>query len=232
MSNNVIGIDGQTVLLISNDTAFCGAARRDFHSRRTDVRVSCVGEVGAALVIMCQIAPSAILLAEEVVAPDGPDGERHLETVVIALGIHAPVVVLGNTVKEPRLAALLALGSVEYMSRGDRYLSTAMGLLERHLAQAKDNSESAPDFASQPPPKDFGEVLRHELNNPLTGILGNAELLPADIARKNDGRLPSGWQQRMETIAALAVRLRETVRQLSQEWEARQNAEKELATSR
>ena len=96
MSNNVIGIDGQTVLLISNDTAFCGAARRDFHSRRTDVRVSCVGEVGAALVIMCQIAPSAILLAEEVVAPDGPDGERHLETVVIALGIHAPVVVLGK----------------------------------------------------------------------------------------------------------------------------------------
>ncbi len=25
--------------------------------------------------------------------------------------------------------------------------------------------------------RDFGEVLRHELNNPLTGILGNAEML-------------------------------------------------------
>ena len=31
---------------------------------------------------------------------------------------------------------------------------------------------------------DFAEFLRHELNNPLTGILGNAELLLAEIARK------------------------------------------------
>jgi signal transduction histidine kinase len=72
-------------------------------------------------------------------------------------------------------------------------------------------------------PEDFGEILRHELNNPLTGILGNAELLLADIHRKNDGRLPNGGQQRVETIAALAVRLRETVRRLSQEWESRRD---------
>jgi signal transduction histidine kinase len=63
-------------------------------------------------------------------------------------------------------------------------------------------------------------VLRHEMNNPLTGILGNAELLLAEIHRKDDGKLPSGGQQRLETIAALAVRLRETVRRLSQEWES------------
>ena len=66
-----------------------------------------------------------------------------------------------------------------------------------------------------------GEILRHEMNNPLTGILGNAELLLAEVRRKNDGRLPNGGQQRLETIAALAVRLRETVRRLSQECEAR-----------
>jgi signal transduction histidine kinase len=69
----------------------------------------------------------------------------------------------------------------------------------------------------------FGEVLRHEMNNPLTGILGNAELLLAEVRRKNDGRLPHGGQQRLETIAALAVRLRETVRRLSQECETRQH---------
>ena len=67
----------------------------------------------------------------------------------------------------------------------------------------------------------FGETLRHELNNPLTGILGNAELLLAEVRRKNDGQLPNGGQQRLETIAALAVRLRETVRRLSQDWESR-----------
>ena len=64
----------------------------------------------------------------------------------------------------------------------------------------------------------------HELNNPLTGILGNAELLLAEVHRKNDGTLPRGGEQRLETIAALAVRLRETVRRLSQEWEGRQHS--------
>jgi signal transduction histidine kinase len=44
------------------------------------------------------------------------------------------------------------------------------------------------------------------LNNPLTGILGNAELLLSEIRRKSDGRLPQGAPQRLETIAALAVR--------------------------
>jgi signal transduction histidine kinase len=68
-----------------------------------------------------------------------------------------------------------------------------------------------------------GEVLRPELNNPQTGILGNAELLLAEIHRKDDGQLPYGGRQRLETIAALAVRLRETVRRLSQEWESRRD---------
>lgn len=69
--------------------------------------------------------------------------------------------------------------------------------------------------------EDFGEVLRHELNNPLTGILGNAELLLSEIRRNDDGRLPANGLQRVETIAALAVRLRETIRRLSQEWDVR-----------
>jgi len=66
-------------------------------------------------------------------------------------------------------------------------------------------------------------VLRHELNNPLTGILGNAELLLVEIRRKKDGKVPGGGEQRLETIATLAVRLRETMRRLSEEWEARKH---------
>jgi signal transduction histidine kinase len=67
--------------------------------------------------------------------------------------------------------------------------------------------------------RDFGAVLRHELNNPLTGILGNAELLLVELRRKNV-ELPAQAQARLETIAALAVRMRETVRRLSEEWES------------
>jgi len=67
---------------------------------------------------------------------------------------------------------------------------------------------------------DFGELLRHELNNPLTGILGNAELLLAELQRH-----PQGWPEqtrtRLETIASLAMRMREAVRRLSDDWHAR-----------
>jgi signal transduction histidine kinase len=66
---------------------------------------------------------------------------------------------------------------------------------------------------------DFGGLLRHELNNPLTGILGNAELLLREL-RRNKIELPSHVQQRLEMIATLAVRMRETVRFLSEIWEA------------
>jgi len=58
--------------------------------------------------------------------------------------------------------------------------------------------------------RDFGEVLRHELNNPLTGILGNAELLlvelpPAAHHASRNHRRAGGAQNR-------------TVRRLSAEW--------------
>src|SRR6266566_2522792 len=98
----------------------------------------------------------------------------------------------------------------------------SVGPVQRRLEQAQKMAASTSDHLMQGE-ADFGEVLRHELNNPLTGILGNAELLLVEIHRKNDGRIPHGGEQRLETIAALAVRLRETVRRLSQEWEARQH---------
>ena len=67
-----------------------------------------------------------------------------------------------------------------------------------------------------PETRDFGEVLRHELNNPLTGILGNAELLLVELRREHI-RLPQNAVTRLEIIASLALRMRETVRRLSEE---------------
>ena len=58
---------------------------------------------------------------------------------------------------------------------------------------------------------DFAAILRHEINNPLTGILGNAELL---LVHHRD-KLPAGALQRIETVIDLAVRLRESTRRLS-----------------
>ena len=96
-------------------------------------------------------------------------------------------------------------------------------IVEQRLSRMKDFMDK-PGGPLEGVGEDFGEVLRHELNNPLTGILGNAELLLAEIRRNDDGRLPPGGLQRLETIAALAVRLRETIRRLSQELEIRDAA--------
>ena len=101
-----------------------------------------------------------------------------------------------------------------------RHANPEQGYSQLDVFRAKDSMDNlgqALDGLNE----DFGEVLRHELNNPLTGILGNAELLLSEIRRNDDGRLPAGGLQRLETIAALAVRLRETIRRLSQEWEVR-----------
>jgi len=62
----------------------------------------------------------------------------------------------------------------------------------------------------------FAEILRRELDNPLTGILGNAALVLAEARWQKLTQLPEGNLRRLETIATLAVRMRETMRRLSQ----------------
>jgi signal transduction histidine kinase len=218
----------QTVLLVSDDGYLCAAARRDLAIRRPEVRVSAVSNVDAALQIIEEAAPGAILLVEEspeVSADAGLEAEAEksqLELALKLLCVYAPVVVLGRTAHGPRLSAMIAAGVADYIPRAENSMTEALGLLERRLLQARGIAGSVPGSGEEWS-RDFAEVLRHELNNPLTGILGNAELLLAEINRIHDGRLPHGGQERVETIAALAMRMRETVRQLSQQWEARRD---------
>jgi len=164
--------------------------------------------------------------------PEGPLGKApRLDAVVSSLAIHAPVVVIGPAEREEELSALVAAGVADYVVRSTDSLETALQKVERRLQGARDWNHSAarrlkraPDGNDGASGEDFGEILRHELNNPLTGILGNAELLLVEMRRKDDGLVPKGGQQRVETIAALAVRMRETVRRLSENWESRQDA--------
>jgi signal transduction histidine kinase len=210
----------QTILVVSNDALLCAAARREFESRRPDVRVSAVSSVETALQIIEEAAPGVVLLAEESGLQCGGQAMQ-LDSAVNALAAYAPVVVMGRAERETCLKTLIAAGVADYVPRSEGGMRDALDLLEHRLARRRRIAESVPAKAAEEWSKDFAEVLRHELNNPLTGILGNAELLLAEIARKKDGKPPYGGQERVETIAALAMRMRETVRQLSHEWEAR-----------
>jgi len=218
-----------TILLVSDDPELCAAARREFEAKEEGLRVAAVHTVEAARRIVEGAAPTVILLEEGSATSEreGPVGKMpRLNSVVSALAVHAPVVVIGAPGQESELAALVAAGAADFVQRAGGCLPIALERVERRLRHAQRVASDAQQFAGAKNGLNgeaFGEVLRHEMNNPLTGILGNAELLLAEVRRKNDGRLPHGGQQRLETIAALAVRLRETVRRLSQEVESRRH---------
>jgi signal transduction histidine kinase len=223
----MIDVRELTILLVSDDADLCAVARREFEARETGLRVAAVRTVAAAHRIVEQSAPAVILLEETSMAGESEGTVAkalRLNSVVSALAVHAPVVVIGAAEQQSELASLVATGAADFVERASDCLPVALELVERRLRQARQVSNEAQQFIAAHTDSNreaFGEMLRHEINNPLTGILGNAELLLAEVRRKNDGRLPQGGQQRLETIAALAVRLRETVRRLSQECEAR-----------
>jgi len=226
-----------TVLLVSEDEHLRSTARHELETVDERRHVAVVSSVDAARRIVEDSVPAVILLAER--QPSALEEESvqlapPLNTVVRSLVSYAPVVVIGAAEHQNELSGLVAAGAADYVVRTEQCLQIALGLVERRLRQAQTEAQSAAALAGSSPSfradpltefdgQDFGEVLRHELNNPLTGILGNAELLLSEIRRKDDGRLPQGAPQRLETIATLAVRLRETVRRLSQEWESRQH---------
>jgi signal transduction histidine kinase len=226
-------IGEQMVLLVSDDDSLWAVARRELEMGDGHPRVAAVSSMDAAHRILDSTAPTVILLEEAVVRaePRGPlEKALRLDAVVSSLAIHAPVVVIGPAECEGELSALVAAGVADYVARSANSLKTALQRVEQHLRGTRDWSngaapyaEPAPSGGDAPSGEDFGEILRHELNNPLTGILGNAELLLVEMRRENDGHIPKGGQQRVETIAALAVRMRETVRRLSDNWESRRD---------
>jgi len=110
-----------------------------------------------------------------------------------------PVILLASLDRQAEAAPLLASNAIEYVARSGQFHGVAAGLLERQLRARTDARDA-----------DIGEIFRHEINNPLTGILGNAELVLAH--REHFGSLET---QRLETVVDLAVRLRETIRRLS-----------------
>lgn len=159
--------------------------------------------------------PNVILLDESSIEPD-PDNES-LELAAGALTEHAPVVVVAAAQNQESLGFLISSGAVDLVARTGNFVPVAVGLVLRRSRLAA--QAPADVFAESTLEGDFGELLRHEVNNPLTGILGNAELLlmHRDI-------LPPNAVARLETIAELAVRLRETIRRLSDSWESRQES--------
>jgi len=163
-----------------------------------------------------QTAPTVILLDESSVAAARQRSALDIEAARLTEA--APVVVVADIERQAELAFLITSGAVDFVARNTASFISLAADCVKHRIRLAAYATSTPVLMGELA-DDFGELLRHEVNNPLTGILGNAELL---LARR-DG-LPQAAIERVETIAELAVRLRETVRRLSRAWETRQES--------
>jgi signal transduction histidine kinase len=159
--------------------------------------------------LMEQHSPRVILLDDDLVhgAP--------LMELIRQLTESASVVLLAAPERQAEVIRLIAEGDLEFVARGEDLVPLAASLVERRLRWAA-RSESSLGAPWAGMPEDIAEIFRHEINNPLTGILGDAELLLAHGAR-----MPAVDMQRLQTVVELAVRLRETIRRLSDAWESR-----------
>jgi signal transduction histidine kinase len=155
-----------------------------------------------------RFAPKAILLDENLL------GEAPLVETVRQITAIAPVILLASTERQAEAARLVASGEADFVARVGDFLPMITGLIERRIRWAE-VTESGLGLHWAQFPQDIGELFRHEINNPLTGILGNAELL---LAHRD--RLPAVETQRLQTVVDLAVRLRETVRRISNAWDS------------
>jgi len=126
---------------------------------------------------------------------------------------------LASLNSQTEVAQLVASGNVEFIARVGDFKPLACALIERRLKWARMSS-------GEPwtrPRSGMGEIFRHEINNPLTGILGNTELV---LAHRE--HLSALEIQRLETVVSLAIRLRESIRRLSNAWEGVSPASKPI----
>ncbi|MBZ5660386.1 MAG: hypothetical protein LAO08_08270 [Acidobacteriia bacterium] len=203
----------RTIFMISADATTAQACIDELAAFGERYRTQLANSVEKARKAFGKMPPSIIFLDQSAI--DTQHSDESLASAVAALAEIAPVVVAGTPERQGDLAFLITAGAVDFVARTGNFLPIVAGMLDRRVRMAE-RVAGMVQFPHDELAGDFGEILRHEVNNPLTGILGNTELL---LARRD--RLPPGAIERLQTIAELAVRLRETVRRLSNAWEER-----------
>jgi signal transduction histidine kinase len=201
----------RTIFIVSADPVVTRECIQELVARGGRYPLPIAGSVEQARRAFRDTPPAAIFLDESAVDPD--QAGVSLESAVARLVETAPVVVAAAPERQGELSFLITSGAVDFVARANQFIPIAAGLLERRVRLVRRAGQMI-QFPADELAGDFGEILRHEVNNPLTGILGNTELL---LARRD--RLPPAAVARLQVIADLAVRLRETVRRLSNAWD-------------
>ena len=108
--------------------------------------------------------------------PDSTGRELLLQMLSIKSGL--PIVFLAPPDAEQEIAAALAHGAAGYAVTGSALPTLLRAVLEHavHASRTRELERLSRDLHRHSELRELCTTLRHELNNPLTGILGNAEL--------------------------------------------------------
>ena len=206
-----MSLKSRTIFIISGDLVLANRCCEELKSLTEPYPTEAARTVEQARKKFGRSAPAAVFLDESAI--DAAHGGETLESAVAMLTEAAPVIVAAAPEKQSAMAFLITSGAVDFVAHTGNFLPIVAKMLDRRVRRAESAAVKI-QFSNDELVGDFGEILRHEVNNPLTGILGNTELL---LARRD--RLPPAAIERLETIAGLAVRLRETVRRISNAWD-------------
>jgi signal transduction histidine kinase len=152
---------------------------------------------------MKRSAPHVMVVADDLLK------DLRLTEILRQLIDVAPVILVAPQERQTEISVLVAGGNVEFVAQVGDFVPLAASLVERRSRWAERSEVQARQLWGELS-LDVAEIFRHEINNPLTGILGNAELVLA-----HGEHMSVTDAQRLRTIVDLAVRLRETIRRLS-----------------
>ena len=204
--------DPQVILCLAEESLAAQLASAVLQSGRRCTFLACRAP-DELVQLLQRESPSLIVLDDGIL-----DGVIQ-EDMLLHLTESVPVEVMAAPERQVDLARWVAQGDVEFISKTGNFVPLAAGVIVRRLRWTE-RARAMLGLQWNNMPPDFASILRHEINNPLTGILGNAEML---LVHHRD-TLPLPGIQRLETIVDLAVRLRETTRRLGDAWDSEQTS--------
>ena len=150
-------------------------------------------------------------------------GEPALMQTILDLAPHTAVIVVGDREQATALAALRA-GAADYLPLplNENELVAALDRAWRLHEQRKvcyARQVGAEDIQAGVRQQQLIATLAHEINNPLTPIIGMAEMLLEDLPPDHPNRAY------VRAISAAAWRIRDVVRNLCEETEAQRGEE-------
>jgi DNA-binding response OmpR family regulator len=198
-----------TVLVIDDERDLVNLVRYNLELEGYEVLGALDGESGINLAL--SRSPDLILLDRMMPGSDGVEVCRRLRSE--GRTAHVPVIMLTAKVAEEERVQGLDAGADDYVTKpaSPENIRARLIIAERRIQQDIARRAAQAELARSRWLAGIGETtiaLQHEINNPLTALLGHAELLLMDYKDRNESN------EQVEVIFDQARRIADVVKRL------------------